>query len=168
MRIKYPEAIGESVEELTAHDHRCRGRKAAIRLRLFQVLTSGQAQNLDEAAALVGYSSSQVVRWWQRYRDGRLAALEHEPHHPGQPTRLTPEARADLHQAMRRGEVATLADARRYLRDHWGIAYQSINGVWWQLRQERTRKKTGRRRQVRANTEQQDAFPPLCQRPSRV
>jgi transposase len=158
MHINYLQAIGESVEELTAHEHRLRGHKAAIRLRLLQLLKSGQAKTLAEAAALVGYSSSQVVRWWQRYRAGGLAAVEHEPQHAGQPTRLTPEARADLHQAMRRGEVATLADARRYLQEHWGIDYQSINGVWWQLRQERTRKKTGRRRHARANAAQQDAF----------
>jgi transposase len=158
MRINYAKAIGESVEELASHEHRLRGRKAATRLRLLLLLKSGQAKNLGEAAALVGYSSSQVVRWWERYRAGGLQAVEHEPHHPGQPTRLTPEARADLHQAMRRGEVATLADARRYLRDHWGIEYQSINGVWWQLRQERTRKKTGRRRHARADATRQETF----------
>src|SRR5215469_14231886 len=112
MRINYAKAIGESIEELTAHEHRCRGHKAATRLRLLHLLKSGQAKNLSEAAVMVGYSGSQAVRWWERYRTGGLGAVEHEAHHPGQPTRLTPEARADLHQAMRRGEVATLADAR--------------------------------------------------------
>lgn len=158
MRINYPKAIQESVEDLATHEQRMRGHKAATRLLLLRLLKSGQAKHLTEAAAVVGYSPSQVQRWWQRYQAGGLAAIEHEPPHPGQPTRLTPEARADLHAAMRRGEVATLAEARHYLLEHWGIAYQSLNGVWWQLRQERTRKKTGRRRHVRANPERQESF----------
>ncbi len=54
MRIRYSVAISESDEELAAHEHRLRGRRAAIRLRLLRLLKSGQAKNLAEAAALVG------------------------------------------------------------------------------------------------------------------
>lgn len=158
MRIRYATAITESVDELAAHEQHLRGTKAAVRVRVLALLKSGQANNLTAAATLVGYSKSQAVRWWERYRAGGLAALEQEPHYPGQTSRLTADARADLHAAMQRGEIATLEAARRYLSEHWHIEYASVNGVWWQFRQERTRKKTGRRRHLRSSAEQQAAF----------
>lgn len=158
MRIRYAVAISESLEELGAHEHHLRGTKGAVRVRVLSLLKSGQAKNLSEAATLVGYSKSQTVRWWERYRAGGLIALEQEPSYPGQTPRLTAEARADLHAAMRRGDIATLEAARRYLAEHWHIEYASVNGIWWQLHQERTRKKTGRRRHLRTLTEKQEAF----------
>lgn len=158
MRIRYEVAISESVEELAAREHRLRGTKGAVRIRMLARLKSGQAKHLSEAATLVGYSKSQAVRWWERYRAGGVAALEREPHYPGQPPRLTPEARADLHAAMRRGEIATLEAARQYVSEHWQIEYASVNGIGWQFRHERTRKKTGRRRHVRASAEKQETF----------
>jgi transposase len=158
MRIRYSIAIHESLDELAAHEHRLRGRKAAVRVRLLRLLKSGQAHNLAEAAALVGYSKTQAVRWWERYRADGLEALEREPHYAGQPARLTAEARADLDAAMRRGEIATLEEARRYLASQWGIEYQSVNGIWWHFRHHRTRKKTGRRRHQLASSRQQEEF----------
>lgn len=158
MKIHYEVAISESVEELAAHEHHLRGRKGAVRVRVLSLLKSGQAKNLSEAATLVGYSKSQVVRWWERYRSEGLAAVEQEAHYPSQTSRLTAEARADVHAAMRRGEIATLEAARHYLAEHWQITYASVNGIWWQFRQERTRKKTGRRRHVRASAEKQETF----------
>jgi transposase len=145
MRINYQMAISESVEELVAHERLVRSHKVAVRVRLLVLLKSGQVKTLGEAAPLVGYSPTQVLRWWTRYR---TEGLEREAHYPGVPSRLTPEARADLHAAMQRGEIATLEQARQYLQQHWGIVYHSINGVWWQFQQERTKKKTGRRRHV--------------------
>jgi transposase len=158
MRINYQVAIQEEEEELRTHEQRLRGQKEGIHLRMLVLLKSGQAKTLETVAPLVGYSLSQVMRWWKRYRTEGLVGLERVPHYPGVASRLTPEARADLHAAMQRGEIATLEQARQYLRDHWGIEYHSINGVWWQFRQERTRKKTGRRRHERSSAEQQTAF----------
>ena len=158
MHIRYGEAIGESLEDLAQHERRLRGHKAATRVRLLILLKSGQAWHLGEAAPLVGYSLAQVTRWWARYRRAGLAALEQDYIPTGLPTRLTPEARAALHAAMERGTIATLDQARQYLRDHWGIVYHSLNGIWWQFRQERTRKKTGRTRHVRSSAAKQEAF----------
>lgn len=76
------------------------------------------------------------------------------------PSRLHPKAFAGLEAEMRAGRVATLADARRYLAEHWQIEYGSLNGVWWQLRKHRVRKKTGRRRHAKANQAAQESFPP--------
>lgn len=158
MRIRYSEAIQESDEELATHEHRMRGSKGAMRVRMLRLLKNGQARHLGEVAPLVGYSLTQVTRWWERYRNEGLAALEREPHHPGQTPRLTPQARADLHAAMERGDIATLEEARQYLHERWQIDYQSINGIWWHMRQERTRKKTGRRLHQRTSVVKQEAF----------
>ena len=158
MRIRYTIAISEPLDELAVRERQLRGSKAALRLRLLILLKSGQAKNLAEAAALVGYSKTQAVRWWERYRCGGRAALEQEPHYPGQPARLTAEAHADLEAAMRRGQIATWEQARQYLRDQWGIEYQSVNGIWWHFRRTRTRKKTGRRRHQLASADQQQDF----------
>jgi transposase len=158
MRINYQVAIQESVEELRTEEQRLRGQKVAIHLRMLVLLKSGQAKTLEAVAPLVGYSLTQVVRWWKRYRTEGLNGLERPPHYPGVTPRLTPEARTALHAAMQRGEIATLEQARQYLQQHWDIAYHSVNGIWWQFRQERTRKKTGRRCHVRSSAERQDAF----------
>ncbi len=157
MRINYQMAIQESVEELRAEEQRLRGQKVAVHLRMLILLKSGQARTMQAVAPLVGYSVTQVVRWWTRYRTAGLSGLERAPHYPGVTPRLTPDARADLHAAMQRGEIATLEQARQYLQQHWGITYQSVNGVWQQFRHERTRKKTGRRH-IRSSAERQDAF----------
>src|SRR5215469_9317783 len=107
MRITYQVAIGESVEELRAHDQRLRGKKAALRWRMLVLRNSGPAKTMEAVAPLVGYSCTQVVRWWTRYRTEGLAGRERAPHDPGVTPRVTPEARADRHAAMRRGEMAT-------------------------------------------------------------
>jgi transposase len=158
VRINYQVAIQESLDELRRHEHRLRGQKAAQRLRMLILLKSGQAKTLGQAAPFVGYSTSQVVRWWERYCVRGLVALEQEPQYRGMAPRLTAEARADVPAAMRRGEIATVEQARQYLHTQWGIDYHSINGIWWHFRHERTRKKTGRHRHVRSSAEQQDAF----------
>jgi len=157
MRIRYPEVIVETEAELQRQEQQVRGQKTAVHLQMLRVLKSGHAKTLPEAAQLVGYSPTQVNRWWKAYRTGGLAALLRTPHYPGKASRLTSQARAALHAAMKRGEIITLKDAQRFLRQ-LGVDYPSLTGVWWQLRQERTRKKTGRRRHQRASEEQQRAF----------
>ncbi len=59
---------------------------------------------------------------------------------------------------MRAGRVARLEDARRYLAEQWGIAYGSVSGVWWQLRQRKAKPKTGRRRHRQTDEVAQAAF----------
>ena len=158
MRTAYPAVIGESEEELAALERRLRGRPAAPRVRMLRLLKAGAARSLGGCAPLVGYSPRQLARWWAAYRAGGLAALTREPARPGKASRLTPEALAGLEGEMRAGRVATLADARRYLADRWGIEYASLNGVWWQLRKHRIKPKTGRRRHRRADAAEQERF----------
>lgn len=158
MRIKYRKAIGESEEDLTELEQRLRGRKAADRVRMLRLLKSGTVTSLKDCAPLVGYSVTQLTRWWECYRAKGLAEVlkQHKP--VGKPSRLTPEAWAGLLQAMRKGHIATMQDARDYLEREWGIRYKNGKSLWWLFKKHRVKWKTGRRRHKKANAEQQIAF----------
>jgi transposase len=158
VRTAYPSVIAETAEELAAAERRLRGRPAAPRVRMLRLLKAGDARSLGACAALVGFSPRQVARWWAAYRAGGLAALLAEKPRPGKASRLTPEALAGLEGEMRAGRVATLEDARAYLRAQWGIEYASLNGVWWQFRKHGIKLKTGRRRHRRADPVARDDF----------
>jgi hypothetical protein len=89
MRIKYPQAIQESEEELTKLEQRLRGQKVADRVRMLRLLKSGTVNSLKGCAPLVGYSVGQLTRWWECYRAKGLAELlkQHKP--VGKTYRLT-------------------------------------------------------------------------------
>lgn len=158
MRIHYATLISESEADLQTLEHQHRGQRPADRVRFLRLLKSEQVHTIQACAPVLGYSRSQLTRWWGRYRTGGLAALLAEPSHPGSQGQMTPEAWADLEEVMKQGQVATLEQARQYLGRRWGIHYQSVNGVWWHLHQRRARPKTGRRRHRRADPAQQEAF----------
>jgi transposase len=158
MRIKYPQAIQESEEELTRLEQGLRGQKRADRVRVLRLLKSGAVKSLKECAPLVGYSVIQLTRWWERYRAEGLAGMlkQHKP--VGKASRLTPQAWAGLMQAMRAGHIATMQEARNYLDREWGIRYKNGKSLWWLFKKHRVKCKTGRRRHKKANAEQQAAF----------
>jgi len=66
MRIIYPKAIQESEEELSRQEQSLRGQKAADRVRMLRLLKSEAVKSLKDCAPLIGYSVSQVTRWWER------------------------------------------------------------------------------------------------------
>ena len=158
MRIKYPKAIQESEEELTRLEQSLRGQKVADRVRMLRLLKSATAKSLKDCAPMVGYSVIQLTRWWERYRAEGLAGVlkRHKP--TGKASRLTAEAWAGLLQAMRKGHIATMQDARDYLEREWGIRYKNGKSLWWLFKKHRVKWKTGRRRHKKANAEQQAAF----------
>ncbi len=63
MRIKYPQAIQESEEELTRLEQSLRGQKPADRVRVLRLLKSGAVKSLKDCAPLVGYSVTQLPRF---------------------------------------------------------------------------------------------------------
>lgn len=156
--VRYPELIRESVEQLAERERQVRGRRTQARVQLLRLLKAGQVNSLRAGAPLVGYSVREVHRWWAWYRAGGLERLVAEARSGGRPSRLTPAAWAGLEAEMAAGRIATLADARQYLRQQWGIVYRSLQGVWWQLRRRRAKPKTGRRRHRRADPVAQEAY----------
>jgi transposase len=87
-----------------------------------------------------------------------LEGLLRWPPHPGRRERVSAEAWTALTMEMRAGRIARLKDVQGYLRDQWGIAYQSLNGVSQLFKRHKTKLKTGRRRHRQANPAAQAAF----------
>jgi len=158
MRIKYPKAIQESEEELMSLEQSLRGQKTADRVRMLRLLKSGTVKSLKDCAPLVGYSVSQLTRWWERYRAEGLAGVLKRQQPRGKTSKLSAEAWAGLQAQMRAGHIATMQDARDYLEREWGISYKNGKSLWWLFKKHRVKWKTGRRRHQKANAEQQVAF----------
>ena len=158
MRINYPKTIGESEADLTELEQHLRGQKAADRVRMLRLLKSGTVKSLKDCAPLLGYSLIQVTRWWERYRTEGLAELVKQQKPVGQPGKVTAQAWEGLLAAMRKGDMATMEDARDYLEHEWGIRYKNGKSLWWLFKKHRVKWKTGRRRHKKANAEQQAAF----------
>ncbi len=158
MRISYPARITESEQDLVALEQELRGQPTAVRVQLLRLLKSGQVASLAACAPVVGYSGTQLQRWWAAYRGGGLAALLQRQRPPGKRSRLTPDAWAGLQAELRAGRIAQLADAQRYLMEQWGIHYHSVKGIWWLLKQRRVTLKTGRRQHRFADAAQPATF----------
>jgi transposase len=158
VHINYPQVIRQEPEQLRAREQQLRGTVLVARVRLIRLLKTGQAHNLRHAAALLGYSTVQVTRWWERYRQGGLPGLLKEKVRPGRPSRMTAAAWRGLQQQMKAGRISRLEEARQYLRAHWKIDYASVNGIWRLFRQRRVKFKTGRRRHRQADAVAQEAF----------
>lgn len=107
---------------------------------------------------MLGYSERPRQRWWATYSARGLEALLREHPAPGRRDRVSPEAWTGLEVAMRAGQMARLTDVQHYLQEQWGIGYRSLNGVSQLLKRRKTKLKTGRRRQRRANPAAQAAF----------
>jgi transposase len=125
---------------------------------MLRLLKSGAARSLVAVAPLIGYGERTVHRWWQLYQSEGLTRLLEQRPRPGKPSQVTAAAWTDLAAAMTRGEIATLADAQRFLHTRHGITYASLHGVWWLLRQRKVRLKTGRRRHRQADDAAQTAY----------
>jgi transposase-like protein len=136
MRMKYPEAIGESEEELTRLEQRLRGHKTADRVRMLRLLKSGAVQSLKDCAPLVGYSVAQLTRWWECYREEGLMKLlkQHKP------------VESPHNGSSRRGGVEA-SHASRTHRDDGGCTrlpgvrvgprYKNGKSLWWLFNQHR-------------------------------
>src|SRR5215472_14768949 len=98
MRIKYPQAIQESEEDLTRLEQRLRGQKAADRVRMLRLLKGGTVNSLKDCAPLVGYSVSQLTRWWECYRAEGLSRMLKQQKPAGKASKLSTEAWAGLQE----------------------------------------------------------------------
>jgi transposase len=77
----------------------------------------------------------------------------------------TQEAFQDLEEAMKRGEIATVAQAHRFLSER-GVHYAHPESVGGLLRRRKVKLKTGRPRHEKANPQEQEAFKKVRQKGS--
>ncbi|CCF86000.1 helix-turn-helix domain-containing protein [Nitrolancea hollandica] len=59
---------------------------------MLRLLKAGQITSLRASTPLLGYSLSQLYRWWAAYRRSGLARLLETHPRPGAPAKLTPAA----------------------------------------------------------------------------
>lgn len=100
------------------------------------ITESGECSSLGEAAETLGYSWRQCQRWFATYRRGGLG---------------------ELCEAMKRGDIATVAQAHRFLLGR-GVRYTHPGSVGGLLRRRKVKLKTGRPRHEKADPKEREAF----------
>ncbi|CAA9446957.1 MAG: hypothetical protein AVDCRST_MAG14-498 [uncultured Rubrobacteraceae bacterium] len=157
-KIDYPQVIEEGQEELEKLEKRHRYSHLFHRVRMLRLLKSGECRNLEQAAEALGYSWRQCQRWFASYREGALKELlVSRVHERGPKELVTDEAFEALEEAMKEGQIATIAQAHRFLLNR-GIDYAHPESVGQLLRRRKVKLKTGRLRHEKADTEEQEAF----------
>ncbi|MCA1716604.1 MAG: winged helix-turn-helix domain-containing protein [Actinobacteria bacterium] len=125
---------------------------------MLRLLKSGTCRNLEEASEALGYSWRQCQRWFASYgRGGLEELLKSRVDERGRQELVTPEAFEELQGAMKKGEIATIGQAHRFLSER-GIEYSHPDGVGQLLRRRKVKLKTGRPRHEKADPQQQEAF----------
>jgi transposase len=78
-------------------------------------------------------------------------------HERGPTEIVTKETFQELEEAMKRGEIATIAQAHSFL-SHRGVHYAHPESVGGLLRRKQVKLKTGRPRHEKADEQEQEAF----------
>lgn len=130
MHTDYSGLINESSKNLISLERKLRGQKAAVRIQMLRLLKSGKVANMEDCAFLIGYSPRTAKRWWKTYKDGGIQELMREAKYKGKSSQLSPDMAESVRRAIMTGEIQTLESARTYLKNHHGVEYQSVNGVW--------------------------------------
>jgi transposase len=158
-KIHYSRVIEEDPERLKELEKFHRYSHLFQRVRMLRLLKSEECTNLREAAEALGYSWRQCQRWFKSYQQGGLRELlKSRVSERGRQELVTEEAFEDLKEAMKRGEIATISEADRFLRERHGIYYAHPDGVGQLLRRHKVKLKTGRPRHEKADPEEQEAF----------
>ena len=158
-KIHYSQLIEEDAQELKELERYHRYSHLFQRVRMLRLLKSEECTNLREAAEALGYSWRQCQRWFRSYQQGGLQELlKSRVSERGRQELVTQEAFEDLEEAMKRGEIATIAQADGFLRERHGIEYAHPDGVGQLLRRRKVKLKTGRPRHEKADPEEQEAF----------
>jgi transposase len=105
--------------------------------------------------ATAAVSAREVVHRLQAR--GLAGALVSRVHERGPEELVTREAFAELEEAMKRGEIAAIAQAHRFLSER-GVRYAHPGSVGALLRRRKVKPKTGRPRHEKADEEEQEAF----------
>jgi transposase len=158
-KIHYSRVIEEDSQRLKELERYHRYTHLFQRVRMLRLLKSEECRNLGEAARALGYSWRQCQRWFKSYQEGGLEELlKSRVSERGRQELVTQEAFEDLEEAMKRGDIATISEADRFLRERHGIFYAHPDGVGQLLRRRKVKLKTGRPRHEEADPEEQEAF----------
>jgi transposase len=158
MQVDYQKEIVESPKELSKLEKTLRAKRTWPRVRMLWLLKSGKVSSVVKCSILLGYDWNQLQRWWKTYKTSGLEGLLEIHSPPGRPPRITGEAIKNLKDKMQQGKIATLAQARDYLKERWQIEYKTESGVWRMFKRAKIKKKTGRRKHPDADLDEQEDF----------
>ena len=155
-KINYPRVINEGQQELEKLEKRHRYSHLFHRVKMLRLLKSGECSDLGQAAEALGYSWCQCQRWFATYnRRGSLGELLVSRVDERGPRELvTQQAWQELEEAMKEGQIATIAQAHRFLLKR-GIGYAHPESVGQLMRRRKVKLKTGRPRHEKADEEEQ-------------
>lgn len=156
--IDYPQVISESQQELEKLEKRHRYSHLFHRVRMLGLLKSEEYSTLGEAAKSLGYSRRQGQRWFAAYKEGGMEELlTSRVEERGRSELVSEEAFLELEEVMKRGEIATIAQAHEFLVER-GIGYSHPESVGGLLRRRKVKLKTGRPTHEKADEGEQEAF----------
>jgi len=156
--IDYPQVIEEDLQELEKLEKRHRYSHLFHRVKMIRLLKSEECSNLGEAAKALGYSRRQCQRWFITYRkEGLDELLVSRVGERGPKEIITEQALEELEEAMKRGEIPTIAQAHKFLLER-GVHYAHPESVGGLLRRRKVKLKTGRPRHEKADPKEQEAF----------
>ena len=113
---------------------------------------------LGKAAQTLGYSRRQCQRWFITYsQEGSEELLVSRAGERGRRELVTEEAWAELEEAMKEGEIASIAQAHAFLLRR-GISYTDPSSVGQLLKRHQVKLKTGRPRHRKADPREQQRF----------
>ena len=114
--------IQESAEDLKTMLKAELHRLKRPRLHVLYLLKSGQAQQRQQVAALVGVSRNSVGAWLAAYAAGGLSALLHVKPLPGKRPALTTEQLARLTEALAQpAGFASYGAVQQWIADELGV-----------------------------------------------
>src|SRR5215210_2104531 len=158
-KIHYSQVIEEDTRELKALERYSRYTHLFQHVSMLTHLKTEVCTNRGEAARALGYSWRQCHRWFASYNKGGLEELlKSRVSERGRQELVSEEAFADLQEAMKRGEIATISEADEFLRERHSIEYAHPDGVGQLLRRRKVKLKTGRPRHEEADQKEQQAF----------
>jgi transposase len=156
--IDYPRVIAENEEQLTELEKRHRYSHLFHRVKMLRLLKSQESSSLGEAAESLGFSWRQCQRWFATYRrDGLSELLVSRVGERGPSELVSEEAFKEMEEAMKRGEIATVSQAHRFLWER-GVHYSHPESVGGLLRRRKVKLKTGRPRHEKADAKEQEVF----------
>ncbi|MBA2691395.1 MAG: helix-turn-helix domain-containing protein [Rubrobacter sp.] len=120
--IDYPHLIEESEERLEKLEKRHRYTHLFHRARMLGLLKSGECSTLLRAVEALGYSRRQGQRWLSACREGGMEELlASRVDERGRAELVSEGAFAEMEEATKAGETATIAQAHRFLWDRASI-----------------------------------------------
>lgn len=156
--IDYSRFIEESEEELRKLGKRHRYTHLFHRVRMLALLKREEYSTIEETAKSLGFSRRQAQRWFASYKEGGMEKmLESRVEERGRGELVSEEAFSELEEAMKAGEIATIAQAHEFLLER-GIGYSHPESVGGLLRRRKVKLKSGRPRHEKADQREQEAF----------